>query len=38
VSVRRNIAGVAWDCGTNGASKEEQARAAKLCLSLRAAK
>jgi hypothetical protein len=38
VSVRRNIAGAAWDCGTNGASKAEQAKAEKLCLSLRAAK
>jgi hypothetical protein len=38
VSVRRNIAGAAWDCGTNGMNAEEQARAKKLCLSLRAAK
>ena len=38
VSVRRTIAGAPWDCGTNGASKDEQAKAEKLCLSLRAAK
>jgi hypothetical protein len=38
VSVRRNIGGAAWDCGTNAASKDEQAKAEKLCLSLRAAK
>lgn len=38
VSVRRKLAGTAWDCGTNGASKEEQARARALCLSLRAAR
>lgn len=38
VSVRRTIGGAAWDCGTNGSSKDEQAKAEKLCLSLRAAK
>lgn len=38
VSVRRNIGGAAWDCGTNAANKDEQAKAEKLCLSLRAAK
>ena len=38
VSVRRTIAGVPYDCGTNADTKDEIARAEKLCQSLRAAK
>jgi hypothetical protein len=38
VSVRRTLGGAPWDCGTNAASKDEQAKAEKLCLSLRPAK
>jgi hypothetical protein len=38
VSVRRNIGGAPWDCGTNAASKDEQSKAERLCLSLRGAK
>ena len=38
VSVRRTLGGAPWDCGTNASSKDELAKAEKLCLSLRAAK
>ena len=38
VSVRRTLAGAPWDCGTNASSKDELAKAEKLCLSLRPAK
>jgi hypothetical protein len=38
VSVRRTLGGAPWDCGTNAASRDEQAKAEKLCLSLRPAK
>ena len=38
VSVRKTINGAPFDCGTNGKSKEEQQKAEKLCMSLRAAK
>jgi hypothetical protein len=38
VSVRRTIAGKAWDCGTNADSREEIAKVERLCASLRAAK
>lgn len=38
VWVRRTLGGKPYDCGTNGRSKDEQAKAEKLCLSLREAK
>lgn len=38
VSVRKTLGGAPWDCGTNASSKDELAKAEKLCLSLRAAK
>jgi len=38
VSVRRNINGTPWDCGTNAMSADERTKAEKICTSLRAAK